>query len=319
MADTDAQTQSINWNALGEDGSGDPSASAPQANGNTGSQPDTAPDNKPGQPGKVIGIAGVKGGLGTTTVALNLAMTLVQAGHRVIYLELSSHPGTVTSYLNLTSDSSVQENQIESSPMDEAGLSKSLIKHPTGLEILYFSIWSKTHRSYISSEFLKFLFQELTQRAEYLIVDFPLESSPISGCIIEHCQLMNVILDTDRVCMETAQEQIPDLTKETQIPILLTVVNRTGMPSTDGLKGIQDQLGCQALAQIPSATELCFTAVTKKLPIVCNNPNSVPALQFFQMRDHLLEFLSGGAAPQPRDRRSKDRRKQNRRMSRDGW
>ncbi len=319
MVDTEAQTQSINWNALGEDGPCEPAASAPHADGNTGGQPDAAPDNKPAQPGKVIGFAGVKGGLGTTTVALNLAMTLVQAGKRVIYLELSSHPGTVTSYLNLTSAPSSKPGGAESPCMDETSLSQSLIKHPTGLETIYFSLWSKTYRSYISTEFLRFLFQELTQRAEYLIVDFPLEASPITGCILGHCQLMNVILDTDRVCMETAQSQIPYLTNETQIPILLTVVNRTGMPSTDGLKGIQDQLGCQALAQIPSATELCFTAVTKKLPIVCNNPNSVPALQFFQMRDHLLEFLSGGAAPQPRDRRSKDRRKQNRRTRRDGW
>lgn len=319
MADTDAQTPSINWNALGEDGPCDPAASAPHTDGNTRSQPDTAPGKTPGQPGKVIGFAGVKGGLGTTTAALNLAMTLVQAGHRVIYLELSTHPGTVSSYLNLTPDSSVLLSEIESSSIDEASLSKSIIKHGTGLETMYFSLWSKTQRSYISSEFLKFLFQELTQRAEYLIVDFPLESSPITGCILEHCQLMNVILDTDRVCMETAQKQILFLTKETQIPILLTVVNRTGMPPADGLKGIQDQLGCQALAVIPSATELCFTAVTKNLPIVCNNPNSVPALQFFQIRDRILEFLSGGAAPLQRDRRAKDRRKQNRRMTRDGW
>ena len=34
---------------------------------------------------QVIGFTGVKGGVGTTTVALNVAMELVQAGQRVIY------------------------------------------------------------------------------------------------------------------------------------------------------------------------------------------------------------------------------------------
>jgi Flp pilus assembly CpaE family ATPase len=208
---------------------------------------------------------------------------------------------------------------MESSSIDETSLAKALIRHCTGLDTVFCAIWSKTHGGFVSSEFLKFLFQQLTQRAEYVIVDFPLESSPITSCILEQCQLITIILDTDRVCMETARHQLSLLTQDVQVPIFLTVVNRTGMPPSDGLKGIQDQLGCQALALIPSATELCFTAVTKNLPIVCNNPNSVPALQFFQMRDHILACLTGKEATLQRDRRAKDRRKQNRRMSRDGW
>ncbi|MDR4494301.1 MAG: AAA family ATPase [Nitrospirales bacterium] len=319
MADTDSHTQSINWNALDEDSLSAPEASTPPSHEDKQEQDDTATDRRPDQPGKVIGFAGVKGGLGTTTVALNLAMTIVQAGHRVIYLELSSHPGTVASYLNLTPGSSDQLSEIEFSSMNDASLSKSLVRHGSGLETVFFSLWSKIHRSYISSEFLKFLFRELTPRADYLIVDFPLESSPITWCILEHCHLMNVILDTDRVCLETAHDQISFLTKELPVPIYLTVVNRTGMPPTDGLKGIQAQLGCQAVALISSATELCFTAVTKNLPIVCNNPNSVPALQFFQMRDHILAYLTGDTTSLQQDRRAKDRRKQNRRTNKDGW
>ncbi|MGD9852781.1 MAG: CpaE family protein [Nitrospirales bacterium] len=319
MADTDAQTQSINWNALGEDTPSTPEASALLSHDDKPEHENAAHGKRSGEPGQVIGFAGVKGGLGTTTVALNLAMTLVQAGHQVIYLELSSHPGTITSYLNLTPNSSVQLSEIESGPIDENLLSKLLVGHCTGLETLYCSLWSKTHGGYVSPDFLETLFGQLTLCAKYVVVDFPLESSPATRCILDKCQLMNVILDTDRVCLETAQQQISLLTKDTQIPIFLTVVNRTGMPPSDGLKGIQDQLGCQALALIPSATELCFTAVTKNLPIVCNNPNSVPALQFFQMRDHILTYLNGEEATLQRDRRAKDRRKQNRRMSRDGW
>ena len=315
MADTHTQSESINWADLGEDDpSLNPGSTSPVQH-DKGSE--TIKSFKSDKPGQVIGCTGVKGGLGTTTVALNLAMSLVQTGHRVIFLELSPHPGTVTAYLDQTPNSSVRLAELTPSDINAEILAKLTIVHSSGLEFIYGSLWSQSHR--LSSDLLESLFQRLTTRTEYVIVDFPLESSPITECILQHCHLVNVIADTDRVCLETAQQQLSFLKKEGYPHIFLTVVNRTGMPPADGLKGIQDQLGCQALALIPSATELCFTAVTKNLPIVCNNPNSLPAIQFFQMRDHILAYLTGEADSLQQDRRAKDRRKQNRREGRDGW
>ncbi|HWY88659.1 MAG TPA: response regulator, partial [Gemmataceae bacterium] len=46
------------------------------------------------QPGKVLGFIGAKGGVGTTTVALNVAAALARRGKSVIAVELRPYPGT---------------------------------------------------------------------------------------------------------------------------------------------------------------------------------------------------------------------------------
>ena len=69
---------------------------------------------------------------------------------------------------------------------------------------------------------------------------------------------------------------------------------------------------------IPPATELCHTASIKGLPIVCINPNSVPALQFTQLSDRILGHFTGDGSETKQARRGQDRRKTDRR-NREGW
>src|SRR5690242_12137576 len=51
------------------------------------------------KPGTVIGFIGSKGGVGTSTTAVNMAATLVQSGSDTVVIELQSGPGTLSLYL----------------------------------------------------------------------------------------------------------------------------------------------------------------------------------------------------------------------------
>lgn len=110
-----------------------------------------------------------------------------------------------------------------------------------------------------------------------------------------------------------------ELQNQAATPMLITPVNRSGIPPSDGLHGIQSQVGCDAPVLIPPAPELCHTAGIKGLPIVCINPTSVPALQFAKLSERILAFFTeDGSEEASRDRRDRDRRKTDRR-NRGGW
>jgi Mrp family chromosome partitioning ATPase len=77
----------------------------------------------------VIGFAGAKGRVGTTTVALNVAMTLIHGGHRVIFVELSPHSGTAAWLLLMPHQSPLRHASTTLTDMNEAVVSQLFMQH----------------------------------------------------------------------------------------------------------------------------------------------------------------------------------------------
>jgi DNA-binding response OmpR family regulator len=87
--------------------------------------------------GKVLGFLGVKGGVGTTTVALNVALALVANQKKVIAAELRSYIGTFASQLGLSPNrTSTDLLNLEPQEIDDHQLSRRLITHSSGLQVL---------------------------------------------------------------------------------------------------------------------------------------------------------------------------------------
>ena len=274
---------------------------------------DTADTRKAPSPCHVIGFAGAKGGVGTTTVALNVAMTLVHGGHRVIFVELSPHLGTAAWLLHMPPQSPLRHTSTTVTDMNEAVVSQLLMQHSTGLQVLCVSTWDQEVGAQISTEFLTVLFRELKGLADYLILDFPLELSFPSMCFLGQCQILDLVMESDAIGMNLAKNQLAFIRSHCEAPVFVTLVNRSGIPLADGLQGIQKEVGYDIPVVIPTAPELCYTAGLKKLPIVCFNPESVLAIQFAKLSEHLLGYFSGDGPDPKRDRRGRDRRKGNRR------
>jgi pilus assembly protein CpaE len=267
---------------------------------------------------QVIGFTGAKGGVGTTTVALNVAMALVQASKKVIYVELSPHVAAVSWLLHMPQTMALRDFSVRLDEINRDYVTKLLMQHSTGLEVLCLSPWTQEVGSPVSTELFAALLQELKGLADYVVLDFPLEPSYSSMLFLSHCQILDLVMETDSLCLALAKNQIEFIKSQCTTPILLTPVNRSGIPPADGIQGIQNQVGHEAPAMIPPAHELCHTACVKRLPIVCINPNSVPALQFVKLGERLLNSFQEDGSEVTRNRRGQDRRKSDRR-DRGGW
>lgn len=267
---------------------------------------------------RVIGFTGAKGGVGTTTVALNVAMSLVQGGQSVIYVELSPHVGTAAWLLKMPQVSALGDSSAHLDDINRDFVTQLLFQHSTGLKVLCLSPWAQEVGYQVSTELFTALFRELRGLTDYLVLDFPLESSFPSMFFLNACQMLNLVTETDSICLALAKSQLESIRNHCDPTIFLIPVNRSGIPPTDGLQGIKEQLGYEVPVLIPSAPELCYTAGVKKLPIVCINPNSVPALQFVQLSEQILGYFTEDDSQAKRDRRGRDRRKTDRR-NRGGW
>ena len=279
---------------------------------------DIIDESEGGSSCRVIGFTGAKGGVGTTTVALNVAMALVQASKKVVYVELSPQSSAASWLLHMPQTPALRDSTVRLEEINRASVAKLLMQHSTGLEVLCLSSWTREVGSPVSTELLAALLGELKGLADYVILDFPLEPSFASMLFLSHCHILDLVMETDPLSLALAKKQVEYIQSQCTTPVLLTPVNRSGIPPTDGLQGIQDQVGYEVPVLIPPAHELCHTAGVKRLPIVCINPNSVPALQFVKLSERLLNAFQEDGSKAVRNRRGQDRRKADRR-DRGGW
>ncbi|MFA1545106.1 AAA family ATPase [Actinomadura chokoriensis] len=89
-----------------------------------------------GQLGTLVTLCGAKGGTGTTTVAIHLAIALSAAGRRVCLVDLDLQAGDVPVYLDVQHRHSVADLAAASDGLDGAVVAEALFVHPAGPHLL---------------------------------------------------------------------------------------------------------------------------------------------------------------------------------------
>src|SRR6185369_1346366 len=90
-----------------------------------------------GVAGSVISIYGARGGLGTSTLAVNLAMRLMAlGGSETAIVDMDLQRGDVAAFLNLTPSQSIAAIVGARGEVDDLFLHGTLTRHPSGLFVL---------------------------------------------------------------------------------------------------------------------------------------------------------------------------------------
>lgn len=95
------------------------------------------PFARPAGPPKVIAVAGAAGGVGTTTLAVNLACELAAAGvGRVMLVELTHRMGVVADFLNVTPQTTTRDLASEGDRLDAYRVERALAPAGENLAVL---------------------------------------------------------------------------------------------------------------------------------------------------------------------------------------
>jgi len=90
------------------------------------------------QAGKVIAVLGVRGGVGASTVATNLAISVQQAKPQdpVALIDLDIHGGDLGLFLDMPASQGLTHLTKDISRLDETILRSTMVRHPSGLRFL---------------------------------------------------------------------------------------------------------------------------------------------------------------------------------------
>lgn len=153
--------------------------------------------------GKTIVFAGTRGGVGVTTLALNLARYLADETHRrVAYVDLNVHGGAANSMLGITSNNGLSDVLQNVHRLDPQYVERTLVAKGNRLFVLSADLDFGTEQSYQAGA-LKRVLQLLCDSFHYVMLDIGNPVDPLAAEAFDNAS--RVYLIADRTVFSTRQ------------------------------------------------------------------------------------------------------------------
>ncbi len=244
----------------------------------------------------IIAVSSGKGGVGKSTVAVNLAAALAEAGARVGILDSDVYGPNVPIMLGLNSQPQLQGNRIV--PLEAYGLKVMSMGFLADADTPL--IW---RGPMLHSVIQQFLYQVVWGELDYLIADLPPGTGDVQLSLVQSVPLAGgVIVTTPQdVALADARKGVM-MFRQVEVPILGIVENmsyfacphcgeRTEIFSTGGGERISKMYRVPFLGEIPLDTEIRIGGDEGK-PVIIASPDGPTAAAFRGMAQQLAARIS---------------------------
>jgi pilus assembly protein CpaE len=229
----------------------------------------------PRRDGKIITVFSPKGGVGRTTVAVNLAVALRRVCDATVALvDGSLQFGDVGIMLMMQPQKTIVDLLPHVSSLDPEIFDDLLLRHDTGVRVLLAPARPEM-AELITPEIFKRILTKLREAFDYVVVDtFPSFHDTMLGALDAADHL--IVLFTSEMTAIKNVRNLLDVTHALGYPNekVLLVVNRADSAGGIGLADVQKALGKTVFAQLSSDYRLATSSLNEGKPFVVTQPRS---------------------------------------------
>jgi pilus assembly protein CpaE len=246
-----------------------------------------------GRRGQLVAVFNPKGGVGKTTIATNLAATLVDKGQRVLLVDADTVTGHVSISLGMDGVPTVVDawrDELEGGPV--VPFFELASAHPSGLRILPLTA-SPIHTEILDPDRVAAAIAAARRSVDYVIADLHPSYSPLNRAVFDKADRILVPVTPDLPAIR-AVVKLRDVADELGMrDRLALIVNRanSGVPTDD----IEKAIGIPAYATIRSAGQVLVRAANEGRTLVEMAPKDAITQDFVALAERLL----GREATQP--------------------
>ncbi len=253
--------------------------------------------------GAVIGLLGAKGGVGTTTLALNLAAAYQMKGEKPIIADFRLGSGSLG--LMIGQAQSPGMANVLSKPVNEIRASLiegELVTHQSGFRALLSSSRAKEMQLNFATDAAPAVIRSLRSMGSPVILDLGSGLNALNSRLQRDLDLLVLVVEANPVCLSLAREMLQefDPTAMSGNRIHIVVVNRVQTTQQIPWHEIEHTLGHELRAIIAAAHEPLFQAVRTASPIVVSQPTAPISTQILKLADDLsvrVKQIAGSEVP----------------------
>lgn len=158
----------------------------------------------PTQMGAMVALCGAKGGTGTTTLTVQLAMAAVASKQRVCIVDMDLQKGDISSYLDITHRRSIADLVVTASELDGTILGEALYVHRDGPHVLMAPAEGEQAED-IPALAARQILGGLRARYDLVIVDCGAYMTEANAIAIELADTVLVTATPDLPCLRAVQ------------------------------------------------------------------------------------------------------------------
>lgn len=243
-------------------------------------------ENDDGEKGKIITLLGGKAGLGTTTMAVNIAWQLNRrAPSRTLLLDFRRPTGEVPYFLDLKYEYTWGSLTEDISRLDATYLQSVVSEHESGLHVLP----GPTTGDKPDGQTLHLILEQLRRSYDYIVVDTGYPDDNALPKEVEHADKILITMQLSLPClartsrlMESIRAQDPDAERR-----MMLIANRVTRDSTIGVAEAADVLSRDIPWAIPEDFSSALSSLNQGTPLVAAYPKSLATKELVRLTQSL--------------------------------
>ena len=243
--------------------------------------------------GYVTGVLGVKGGLGISTLALNLGISLQgRSKKNVIIAEFRPGFGSMGLDLGFLNPEGLCR-LLEGSPEDinQSSIDTELYQHKSGVRLLM-SSYNPADAKFISAvDHFEAISRYLAYMAAHIVIDLGPGITPLTDRILTLCDEVIVVLEPIPNTIVRTLTLVDELAKkgfgEGRVNTVLYNRQRTEMQYT--LAQVQMEYRHPISIVFTAAPELTYQCSKANVPLVMQHPDNLTSQQFAKLADNIVK------------------------------
>jgi pilus assembly protein CpaE len=256
---------------------------------------------------RTVAVFSPKGGVGTTTVATNVAMALaVRKPDQVVVVDLDLQFGQVATHLNVDVSRSMADVARDQAALREPELLRTYaIRHDSGLHLLAAPPTPEL-AELITTQQIEQVLQTLLGTYDSVIVDAGSTLDDRTMAIFERADTVILVVYPEMAALRAVRALLDFLNEAGSVGARTTyVLNNMFAREILRMRDVESALGTKVSVELPYDPFIYLKAVNEGVPVVNGAPRSTPADRLVKLALSAIgEDVNDGAGPAPaRERR----------------
>ena len=247
---------------------------------------------------KVLAVFSPKGGVGCSTVAVNLAVILKQStGKRVALIDGSLRFGDVALMLNLHDSKTIADLAPVIEQLDEDLLLGTMATHTSGVQVLAAPPRPEM-ADLITAEAMRRILNMLKACFDYVVVDTWGSFEDTMLAILDIADRILLVMTMEMPCIKDARLflEVAEALKYPKDKVLL-VANRCDAGQTISVQDVERSVRHRVDWKVSSGGHMVAQAINQGVPFVISNRDSPVARSLRAMADGIVGGGDAAAAP----------------------